>query len=253
MKLSPISLLGLGLLTIPLTSIAQSYQVEAEINIVRSSLDIERGGDVDNNLLGLSGRYYLAPVETVGPWSESAFLQKSSSAGLSLSRTSGDSPSDTDFEVDARYVTPENLILGGELSSSDATDVSVFGGIYLDDRSTAIARISLGDIDTLGVEYKNLLQLSGGSNLAAEAGFTLKDADKTGFEIDAGATYYLSDQLGVLAGLSFEDVGDFDQLTLATGAEYFLSETIAAGAGLSFGFGDPYDSFTILLGAKARF
>lgn len=253
MKLLPFALLGIAMLSTPLTSFAQSYQAEAEINISRTTFDFDRGRDADANVIGLAGRYFLAPVEIVGPWSESAFLQKSSSVGISLSRVSGDVDSDTDFDVDVRYVTPENLILGGELSSSDATDISAFGGIYLDDRSTAIARISLGDIDTLGVEYRNLLQLSGGNSLAAEASFTLQDAADTGFEIDVSSTYYLSDQLGLLAGLSYEDIGNFDLLTLTSGAEYFISPTIAVAGGLSLGFGDPQDRTNILIGALARF
>lgn len=253
MKVISRALVGLCALAIPVLSVAQTYQIEADASLVRSSFDFDRGGDADVNQLLLGARYYLAPVETVGPWAESAFLQKSSSAGIELSRTSGDVEGDTDFTVDGFYVTPTNLIVGGELSSSDATDIAVFGGMYLDDRTTAIARVSLGDVDSIGGEYKTIRQLSSGNDLAIEAGLALLDAVDTGFELDGTATYFLSDQLGALAGVSFVDVGDFDEITLTGGAEYFLSETIAARGGLSLGFGDSRDSTSILIGVLGRF
>lgn len=253
MKLPITALLSVGILAAPQISLAQPYQIEAEANLSRSNFDFDNGGDADANVLSLSARYYLVPVETVGPWSESAFLQKSSSGGVELSRISGDVDSDTDFTVDAFYVTPDDLIIGGELSSADETDISVFGGRYLDDKTTAIARISLGDVDSLGLEYKTLMQLASGNNLTAEAGVALLDASDTGFEIDASATYYLSDQLGVLGGAAFQDIGDSDQFTLSTGAEYFVSETLAARGGLALGFGDPIDTTTIFVGVIGRF
>lgn len=253
MKITVTALFSLGMLITPLISVAQSYQIEAEANLSLLSFDLDRGGDGDANSLRFGARYYLVPVETVGPWGESAFLQKSSSAGIELSRISGDVDSDTDFAVDAFYVTPDDLIVGGELSSSDATDISVFGGLYLDDRTTAIARISLGDIDSIGAEYKTMLQLAGGNDLTAEAGFALQDAADTGFEIDASAVYYLSDQLGVLGGLSYQDIGSFDEFTLATGAEYFVSETLAARGALLLSFGDATDTTTFTIGVVGRF
>lgn len=253
MKLSVTGLLSLGILAAPLISVAEPYQIQADAAVARSSFDFDRGGDADVNSINLGVRYYLEPVETVGPWSESAFLQKSSSAGVELSRVSGDTESDTDFTVDAFYVTPEDFILGGELSSADETDISAFGGLYLDDRTTAIARISLGDIDSLSAEYKTLINLAGGNDLKAEAGFALQDAVDTGFEIDASATYYLSDQLGVLGGVSYQDIGDFDEFMLTAGAEYFLTETMAAGGALTLGFGEPRDSTALILGVVVRF
>lgn len=246
-------LFGLGMLVAPLSSVAQSYQIEAEADLSLSFLDFDAGGDGDGYLLGIRARGYLQPVETVGPWSESAFLQKSSSAGIELTRSGGDFISDTDFGVDLFYVTPDDIIFGGELSSSDATDISVFGGIYLDDRTTAIARISLGDTDSIGAEYKRILQTASGNDLTAEASLFLLDAADTGLGIAASGVYFLSDQLGVLGGLSYQDIGDFDEFTLITGAEYFLSETIAARGGLSFSFGSSVDDTTIIGGVVARF
>ena len=252
MKFQVIGLLNLALLATPLISAAQPYQIEAEANIARTSLDFD-AGDFDSNLFTLSARHYLAPVETVGPWTESAFLQKSSSAGVSLSRSGGDISGDTDFSIDAFYVTPENLIVGGELSSDDVTDIAVFGGLYLDDKTTAIARISIGDADSIGLEYKTLRQLASGNDLTVEANVALVDAADTGFEIGGSGVYFLSDQLGVLGGLSYQDIGDFDVFTLSSGAEYFLSETLAVNGGLSLGFGDSVDTTSFFIGVLGRF
>ena len=188
----------------------------------------------------------------MGPYAESAFLQKSISAGVNLTRTGGDFENDTDFAVDVFYVFPTDFIAGGELSSSDATDIEVFGGKYLDNRTTVIGRISIGDVDSIGAEYKTILKTASGNDVTAEASFALLDAADDGFEIDGAATYFLSDQLGVLGGASYQDVGD-DVFTVLGGAQYFLSPTLAARGGLAFGFGDSADTTTINIGVVGRF
>ena len=170
-----------------------------------------------------------------------------------MSRSGGDVSGDTDFSIDAFYVTPEDLIVGGELSSDDVTDIAVFGGLYLDDKTTAIARISIGDADSIGLEYKTLRQLASGNDLTVEANVALVDAADTGFEIGGSGVYFLSDQLGVLGGLSYQDIGDFDLFTLSSGAEYFLSETLAVNGGLSLGFGDSVDTTSFFIGVLGRF
>lgn len=253
MKKISTALIGLGALAVPLLSAAQSYQIEADASFTRASTDFDNGGDADVNLISFGGRYFLAPVQTVGPWSESAFLQKSSSAGIELSRVSGDTDSDTDFTVDARYVTPADLIVGGELSSDDETDISVFGGKYLDDRTTAIARISLGDIDRIGGEYKTLRQLASGNDLLIEAGLAFVDAADSGLELEGSGTYFLTDQLGVLAGLSFLDIGDFDRTIFTAGAGYFLSETLEVLGALTLTSADTSDATALTIGVVGRF
>ena len=252
-KTTTILLLGLGMLAAPLASVAQTYQVEAEANLFFVSFDPDNGGDIDGTVIDLNGRYFLEPVETVGPYTESAFLQKSISAGINLTRTGGDFNNDTDFAVDVFYVFPTDLIAGGELSSSDATDIAVFGGKYLDDRTTVIGRISIGDIDSIGAEYKTILKTASGNDLTAEASFALLDAADDGFEIDGSATYFLSNQLGVLGGLGYQDIDDSDTFNVVGGAEYFLSPTLAARGGLSFGFGDSVDTTTVSIGVVGRF
>jgi len=242
----------LGACATPLVSVAQTYQIEANAEMGIRSFDFDRGGSGDGNIINLGARYYLAPVETVGPWAESAFLQKSTSAGIALFRTGDNFDSNTDFAIDLFLVTADNLILGGQLGSNDATNIGAFGGLYLDDRTTAIASISLGDIDSIGGEYKTIMQLASGNDLTAEANIALVNAGDSGIAIGGSATYYLSDQLGVSGGLGLETFGN-EEISLEVGAKYFLSETLAVGGDLSLAFGDFLDTTSITIGAIGRF
>jgi len=242
-----------GALINPTVSTALTFQAEAGAALSLVSFDFDRGGSADGNVLALDARYHLAPIELVGPWMESGFLQKSSSIGAQLSRSGGDFNSDTDIGLDVFFVTAENFIVGGGLSSDDTNDLFFLGGTYLDDRTTALIRISLGDADSIGAEYKTLTQVASGNDVTLEAGIALINAADTGIAIDLSGVYFLSDQMGVGGLFSFEDVGSNDQMTLGASVDYGVSETLTAVGGVTLGFGDFVDTTTFTVGVSGRF
>jgi hypothetical protein len=229
------------------------YQFQVAGAYATGELTAGNGVDADQDLFTLGGTYFFAPVDdSKGPRSEDAFIDRAS--GVSLFYTFGevdfDNGGDSDIEnivIDGRYVIKDSgwlVGLGYQFDDgdggpdSDAYAIEV--GKYIGETTTLVASWVFGEDDdnresdeyALSLEH---LQDLGESALKLEAGLGLVDSN---FASDVnlysvGATYYITDYIGVGGSYSFADSddGELDQYTLF--GEYWVNDRIGLSLGLT--------------------
>jgi Putative general bacterial porin len=268
---------GIGL---ALSATAQAdYRIEADTSVGRTNIE-EGNNDVDVDVFNLGGTFYLESVDTSkGPLSEAAFLDHSSSITASYKYVDLDDLADDldgdEYGIDGRYVLgleSLDLIFEGGWSrlTPDFSDIDVFTvgfGAYVTDTTTIVASYTTtdvdesddldpGDTDAYTLEVVHIAELSSG-DLKLEGSYGLIDVDNAD-DIDAfslGATWYLSDNLGL--GVSYGRFDDYGYEVDAYGAmaEWFVTEQVGLSLSLEHSELDNTDVETdsVLLGARIRF
>ena len=264
---------GLGL---AISSAAQA-EYQFEIGAISGTGDIEIANvKADQDFIGLSGAYYLQPVDTTkGPLSEAAFLDRSSS--IQFAATTGeidiDGGDDADVDtylVSSRLVQKESgwlIDLGYQLDKIDGSgfddeDIDTYtigAGKYILENTAVILSYSNIDSDDayqLDLEHMWLLE-QGGIKLDAEvgrvvdAGFQSDDLDFWGLS----STYYVNDRLGFGADYGQEESGASELDSWSLFAEWFVTEQVA----LSLAYAEQedndidFESDAVMFTADVRF
>lgn len=250
------------LAAVPAMSSAQTFQMEAGVVVGKGEV-----GSVDYNTLAARGRYYLRAVP-IGdePFSEAPFIDKAAHVELGYLKLDPDQGNAFDtLGIEGHFVTQQNYIFEASVDRNDAggnggssTDLEVGIGKYLDARSAAILTLELeddaADTKTLGVSKRHLSDgTSPGTWWAYDIGAALISADDTGFQLEASGTYYLSQQLGVTAGIDLTKIDNGDTTEVELTGEYFINELMAGSLTYLTSSGDGPDNKSILLTARVRF
>lgn len=223
--------------------------------------------NTDYDVVGFAGRYNFEMVDTSkGPHAEAAFLDKSSSVGFGYSRIEPDVSGADDIDdmgVDVRVVTATNLIIEAAYSQTDdgtdEADTFALGvGTYLNDSTDIVATYSSvdddgDDLDALNLDLHSVVKLQGTASLAYDLGIGYLDADEDdGYSVNAGATYYVDNNLGFTLAGDMTDLGDVDSNTVSVGVSYFPMPEVEFAASY-FDQGGDIDADGIMLGAAVRF
>ncbi|MBU72452.1 putative porin [Spongiibacter sp.] len=246
-------------------SAAATADYQGEVGVVYGQGEV--AGAVDYDTVGFAGRYNFEMVDTSkGPHAEAAFLDKSSSVGFSYSTLEPDVSGADDIDsmgVDVRVVTDTNLIIEAAYSqlddgNDDADTFAIGVGTYLNDTTDIVATYSTvdddgDDLDALNLDLHSVMKLQGTASLAYDLGIAYLDADEDdGYSLNAGATYYIDNNLGISLAADMMDVGDVDSNTVSIGVSYFPMPEVELAANY-FDQGGDIEADGILLGAAVRF
>ncbi len=253
-KLNTLSLKLLTVATISLLSLnTHAYYVDLEASYLDYKKEYDtasKSNDQDVSSQEIAATSYFKNISTEDVlFSEAAFMQQASFAGLSYKNTSytpkGNVFKDSDneyIEVFGRFVTESGFITGLTIENNDIADeigstpfesydaieenVLIHLGSYIGTRQEIVATIGRGevqaidlkavDLDTFGVEYKSIWPLgSNGKYLKAIGGLTKYDFDdqeKTNaYNLYAIVGFYPTPKLGLDA--EFGSYGEDRQIT----------------------------------------
>ena len=194
--------------------------------------------DLDFDGFSFAGRVYFDTVDTSqGPLVEAAFLDKSSSVGLSFERIEPDisgAPSADTTTLDLRFVGQSDFILeigieklDNELFDFEETTLSAGVGIYLNDNTDLIFTLSTfdeADANQLQLEAHSLVSLRGDSAFSYDLGIAYFDAD--GFsstELNIAMNYFFNTQFSIGANYDLSNGDGLDESTLGFGADWFIT------------------------------
>lgn len=259
------------LATLAVANVAQAYQ--AEVNVGYESTDFD---DADGNAdaISLSGKYYLAPVNTrSAPLAEAAFLDKASSIALgytnldsdgleadslglsgeyyipnsqfyvsgALNRTDADGDKGNGFAIEAGYLPMAGLLVAvgaTDLSESiDPTQFAQYGTL-----TSVGSALSAGE-DTAATLRAKYVYKVGANDVNLESNLII--GDETAYRV--AADLYLDPTLSI--GASFAD-STFDESDSIFGvrAQKFLTPMVAVGG--SYTTTDGADSFGLNLTSR---
>lgn len=238
---------------------AQDYQ--AELGTAYHNGD-SFGNDFDG--FALNAEVHLDKVNTgKGPLNEAAFLDKSSFVGLSWLTEDFDKGGSNDtVSLDGRFVTQDNVIIeAGFTDFENGEDFSLGLGMYLNETQDVVLTYQTFEHDhnknedksSLGVDLHGVNPLNNTAALAYDFGLSVLDWDgDTGYEVSAGAEYYLDRMLSFSASLAFLDVDNYDESTFQVGVNYFVTPVVRIGADF-ITVGQDGDGDTLALNANIRF
>jgi hypothetical protein len=234
---------------------AQDYQFEVNggLGFVTEDDGLDEGvgfGEVDSDLLGLSGTAYFEPVSTKGgPLAEAAFIQHASYATINLTSQNYD---DGIPDIDTRSIAAQvvgasgvflNLLAAQAEQGNDDADAFGFGvGYYVTDLSTIQGNFISSseediegvdvDVNTFSVAYRQLMMQQAPTTLAVNvnADFRQSDAiDDDAVSFGASLTLYPSDVLGLSVGFDHIDGDDYSENNLLLAADYFVQPNLRVG------------------------
>lgn len=237
------------------TAYAQDYQ--AELGAAYLNGDVN-GMDFDG--VGLHAEVHLEKVDTgKGPLNEASFLDKSSFAELTwitLDPDAANASSEDTISFDGRFVTQSNFIV--EAGFTDLEDDEAFSvglGMYINDTLDGVLRYQTfdeADASSLSAALHSVNKLQGDSALAYDFGLAwLDENNDNGYQISAGADYYLDRKLSIGASLALASVDDVDVSTVQFGVNYFVTPVVRIGADY-ISLGQDGDGDTLALNANLR-
>lgn len=254
----PLITLSLAGAALCASSVVSAYQVEAGGSIGRVDYDVD-----DDTVINLHGRYFLENiVGGAGPLLEEPFMAKASWVQADFD----DYGEGEALSVSGRYMfdPSQDLFAVAEVVSADDDSfqpdrISAGAGMYLTDRSAAtlsLARVDYFDEDGLLVQgdYHQLLTLGSGNDISLDARAAIGEYTLIG----GGATFHVSELLGLGVSLDLYNHDDVDISDLGLRVDFFYSDEVQLFAEYStaeyeFDGGGDIDVDTILFGAYVRF
>lgn len=231
-----------------LSAAANAYQFE-----VNAGFDRLQTSSFDDDVWTISGTAYLQPVDdSVGPYAEAAFLNKSSFLSLGYANLDGDVIDGHAYSIGGEYVIEgSNVILGAaftrfDLDSplDDGDSFAFTVGMYLNDTTTLRLNYDYQDWDNSDDQYLDLTvrhlteDMGNGMRVAVEGSVGWFEIDPDGmgsadaWTIGVGADLYINTQLSVGAGVNYahgdNEVEGYDW---DLRARYFFTPQFAANIG----------------------
>jgi hypothetical protein len=214
-----------------LSSVALAETHSAEIGL---GVDHFRAGGDSTNHYTVDGTFYFSPVDdSHGPREEAAFLSKASSVSLEYTDYQH---GDELYGIGGRVVLSNDYILQAGYSRDNGENTYNIGaGLYLTDHSDLVfsyERESDSKTNIFGAVYRAEQHLENAASLGYEAGAHYHDASgHSGYELEAGATYYFNHDFGLGAELGYEDDGDSNATKLGVHGSYFFTPAFYVRAG----------------------
>ncbi len=219
MKNTVLKLTALALLGAPLLVNAGSYQ--GEVNAHLAKVDVDEGDS--ENVWGLGGEFYFAPVNTDGhPLAEAAFLEAASGVYAGYASQSGGDA--TVSNLGAKVYIPNSIVyLGAEYRRVDAdnydnNDWSVTGGVRLIDNLLLTTTYNDEAGYDFNVSAKYVAKIAGAQAINLFGSFV--NDDNNSFTL--GADYYFTPQTGV--GFKIDDYGSTSDYTF--NVSHFFTEVL---------------------------
>ena len=259
------------LATLAGVNVAHAYQAEANVGYESTDFD-DADGNVD--AISLSGKYYLAPVNTRNaPLAEAAFLDKASNVGLAYTNLDSDGLEADSLGISGEYYIPNSqFYVSGSLNRTDAdgekgNGFAVEAG-YLPMAGLLLA-VGVADMEEsldplMFAKYGTLTSvgnaLSAGEGTAAtlRAKYVYKvgandvnlesnivAGDETAYRV--AADLYLDPTLSIGASFADSTFDDSDSI-FGVRAQKFVTPTIAVGG--SYTTTDGADSFGLNLTSR---
>lgn len=236
---------------------AQDYQFQVGAAYMMGD---DEGTDVDG--FALNGQFHFEKVDTSkGPLGEAAFLDKSSYVDLTWMTLEADvsgADSEDTILLGGRFVTDQNLIVEAGYGDvdGDETIINLGVGTYLNDNTDVVVtyqNFDEADYSSLSVDSHSVKKLSGEASLAYDLGLAYVDAnDESGYQLSAGADYYLNKALSFGASLSLLSIDEYDESTLGLNATYFATPVLELGLDYASS-GQDADADMLALSAAFRF
>jgi hypothetical protein len=264
----------LAMMMFGVASAHADYQFELTAALSQSSFenDVETSSGRDNkektdtDSFDLGATIYFSPVSTAkGPLAEAAFLSKASEISIDISREDLEFDDDGDkdnFDVDSNVISGQFILpnpalifraaLGqGKYGEADTDILSLGFGGYITDHITLTLDYdqvkydfddygfdSSDSIDSFTVTYKQLIEFGGESSLVLEPYLASIDVfDDNAAKLGIDATWYITRQLGLTAGISGyareEEDGDYSEGKSSIGVDYFINENFRIGGALT--------------------
>ena len=238
---------------------AQDYQFEVGAAYVNGDV-----AGIDYDGYGLNAEFHLDKVDTTkGPLSEATFLDKSSSANITWITAELDAPGSESVDaitLGGRFVTQKNLIIEAFYTDIDSvigeTVIGLGVGTYINDNTDVVVsyeNYDEADQSSFAVDVHGINKLQGETSLAYDLGLSYLDINsESGYDLRAGADYYLNKALSFGAGLSLMSVDNVDVSTIDVRADYFVTPLVALGLNYET-LGQDGDGDTVALVAAVRF
>jgi Putative general bacterial porin len=218
---------------LPMGALADDYRAEVGLDFTHTQAKITGTPDID--ALGVAGTYYFSPVSTDGlPFSEAAFLNRSSFVSARASRIeAGDFEADI-YDFGAGYYLPGTMFYG-ELGVSYSKDFGSYDTTYVS------GRFGITPLD--GLQITTFFDEDGWDpNLSAKyvgklpnahfyaAGISLVDVDDDDVEVGLEFDYFFDPTFSVGTVVS--------EHAWAVRAEKFFTPSFAVGANVFAGDGN---------------
>ena len=237
-----------------------TYRWELRGNYTAGEWSANGFPDTETDQFGIGGSWYFQPVDTtLGPRSEAAFLDHASdiTVGYQYSEVD-DNGIDIDgdqYGISGRYVMDAGFIFEGEFARYEPVEAEVDTfrlsvGYYLTDTTSLIIDYRDADADDGGdtdgwnarVEHFWGFSNNGGLKLEGNYGFinvdSADDIDLWGL----GATWYITQDLGIGASYDNKDFGQLETEDYSLFAEWFVTRNIAVNLAWEHKEPDDFDN-----------
>ncbi len=225
-------------ITLATTHLAQAETVHYQVGLGGSYSSLEgTSSSTKSYTAGLSGTYFLAPVETNGiVQNELTLVRRASFVTAGLSHFESKTDYSLDFGdgniiagedkydhrsglIGGQYFVNENTFIGGSYTKTFASDtdgfVSIHGGYYYGETSAVSASLAqiIGESDStrFSIDNKSLLTLNGTSSLSygLGVGATIDDFEDSA-SVNFDTTYYFTNYTGLgISGAYHIDTSKF--------------------------------------------
>ncbi|SMF47484.1 Putative general porin [Alteromonadaceae bacterium Bs31] len=218
----------------PLAVNAGSYQ--GELNATLANVDVDGGSS--ENLWGIGGEFYFAPVNTEGhPLAEAAYLEWAS--GVHASYVSQDGGDVSSTNIGAKGYIPNSIIYLGadytrvDYDNGDSNTWSFTGGVRLIENLLLTTTYNDDTGYDLNVSAKYVAKISG--NQAVNIYGSFVNDDNNSFTL--GGDYYFTPKTGV--GVKIDDYGSTSDYTFNV-SHFFTEELYLRGFYTSGEYSDTF-------------
>jgi len=249
--------------------LVDTYRWEINADYTRGEWSANAFDDTETDEFTVGGSFYLKPVDTtLGPRGEAAFLDHASDITLSYTYAEiDDNGIDVDSDsylISGRYVMDAGFIFEGayryyEPVNAEVDQFRLSAGYYITDTTTIIVDYLDSDVDDGGnfpdgvadasdtdgwnarVEHFWGFSNDGGLKLEGNYGFINVD---DGDDVDlwgVGATWYITQNIGIGATYENTDYGVLESDDYGLFAEWFITRNIAVNLAYEHREPDDFD------------